>query len=30
MLMLRFANPIFGAFFNRHYISNIQVTFKVD
>ncbi len=29
MLMLRFANPIFGAFFNRHYISNIQVTFKV-
>ncbi|PNH05188.1 Glucose-6-phosphate 1-dehydrogenase [Tetrabaena socialis] len=28
MLMLRFANPIFGAFFNRHYISNIQVTFK--
>ncbi|KXZ51967.1 hypothetical protein GPECTOR_11g9 [Gonium pectorale] len=28
MLMLRFANPIFGAFFNRHYISNIQITFK--
>ncbi|KAG2501354.1 hypothetical protein HYH03_001144 [Edaphochlamys debaryana] len=28
MLMLRFANPIFSAFFNRHYISNIQVTFK--
>ncbi|EFJ52396.1 hypothetical protein VOLCADRAFT_103053 [Volvox carteri f. nagariensis] len=28
LLMLRFANPIFGAFFNRHYISNIQITFK--
>ncbi|PNW70574.1 hypothetical protein CHLRE_17g725550v5 [Chlamydomonas reinhardtii] len=28
MLMLRFANPIFSAFFNRHYISNIQITFK--
>ncbi|GFR42547.1 hypothetical protein Agub_g3454, partial [Astrephomene gubernaculifera] len=28
MLMLRFANPIFGAFFNRHYIASIQVTFK--
>jgi glucose-6-phosphate 1-dehydrogenase len=26
----RFANPIFGAWWNRHYVSNVQITFKED
>jgi hypothetical protein len=30
MLVMRFANPIFGAWWNRHYISNVQISFKED
>ncbi|KIZ02380.1 glucose-6-phosphate 1-dehydrogenase [Monoraphidium neglectum] len=30
MLLMRFANPIFGAWWNRHYISNVQISFKED
>lgn len=30
MLVMRFANPIFSSWWNRQYISNIQVTFKED
>jgi hypothetical protein len=26
----RFANPIFSAWWNRHYVSNVQITFKED
>mmetsp|Transcript_5907 Transcript_5907/g.10279 ORF Transcript_5907/g.10279 Transcript_5907/m.10279 type:complete len:572 (+) Transcript_5907:58-1773(+) len=28
MLILRFGNSIFSAWWNRHYISNVQITFK--
>jgi glucose-6-phosphate 1-dehydrogenase len=27
---MRFANPIFGAWWNRHYVSNVQISFKED
>lgn len=30
MLVMRFANPIFGAWWNRHFISNVQISFKED
>jgi glucose-6-phosphate 1-dehydrogenase len=30
MLVMRFANPIFGAWWNRHYVSNVQISFKED
>ena len=30
MLVIRFANPIFGAWWNRHYVSNVQISFKED
>lgn len=30
MLVIRFANPLFGAWWNRHYVSNVQISFKED
>lgn len=30
MLVMRFANPIFGAWWNRNYVSNVQISFKED
>jgi hypothetical protein len=30
MLVMRFANPIFCAWWNRHYVSNVQISFKED
>jgi glucose-6-phosphate 1-dehydrogenase len=30
LLILRFANSIMGAWWSRHYISNVQITFKED
>jgi glucose-6-phosphate 1-dehydrogenase len=30
MLVIRFANPLFGAWWNRHYVSNVQIIFKED
>ena len=28
LIALRFANPLFGAVWNRRYVSNVQITFK--
>lgn len=30
LLVMRFANPIFGAWWNRFYIANVQISFKED
>lgn len=30
LLVMRWANPMFGAWWNRHYVSNVQVSFKED
>eukprot|EP00879_Flechtneria_rotunda_P017147 GHRR01017958.1.p1 GENE.GHRR01017958.1~~GHRR01017958.1.p1 ORF type:complete len:482 (+),score=136.79 GHRR01017958.1:223-1668(+) len=30
LLVMRWANPIFGAWWNRHYINNVQISFKED
>eukprot|EP00775_Hariotina_reticulata_P006254 gene6254-6492_t len=30
LLVLRWANPIFAAWWNRHYVSNVQISFKED
>lgn len=27
---MRWANPIFGAWWNRHYVNNVQISFKED
>eukprot|EP00882_Tetradesmus_deserticola_P002300 GHRQ01002455.1.p1 GENE.GHRQ01002455.1~~GHRQ01002455.1.p1 ORF type:complete len:526 (+),score=252.21 GHRQ01002455.1:167-1744(+) len=30
LLVMRWANPIFGAWWNRHYVNNVQISFKED
>jgi hypothetical protein len=30
LLVMRWANPLFGAWWNRHYVNNVQISFKED
>jgi glucose-6-phosphate 1-dehydrogenase len=30
LLVMRWANPLFGAWWNRHYVANVQISFKED